>query len=93
MTPEEKAKQLVAHYKHYAGDAQFGTCKQCQAVGMRHCAHADTCGNVIINTVDKACAALCCDEIIAEIEPDLLFQNYNERVTYWKDIKEEIQKL
>lgn len=34
-----------------------------------------------------------CDEVISEIEPDTLFHNYNERVTYWKDVKEHVQSL
>lgn len=41
----------------------------------------------------KKCALICCNEIIAEIEPDELFQNYNERVTFWKDVKSEIELL
>lgn len=41
----------------------------------------------------KLCSNICVDEIIQELEPDDLFKNYNERVTYWRDVKEEISKL
>lgn len=41
----------------------------------------------------KSCVIICVDEIIQELEPDDLFKNYNERVTYWRDVKEEISKL
>ena len=41
----------------------------------------------------KEAALTCCDEIIEELEPDDLFKRYNERATYWRDVKEEIIKL
>lgn len=40
-----------------------------------------------------AAANFLCDEMIKEVEPDALFQRYNERVTYWKDVKEAIEKF
>jgi len=91
MTPEEKAKDLIAHFNHYAGNAKFGICKQCQSVGMRHCAHADTCGNNIVRTVDKQCALICCDEIIAAIDFDWMeVQNLERGRAYWQAVKQHI---
>lgn len=49
--------------------------------------------NILLNPVTKERAIICVDEIIQELEPDDLFKNYNERVTYWRDVKEEISKL
>ena len=54
---------------------------------------AGTYINDLVLDIAKRSAIICCDEIIAELEPDDLFQNYNERVTYWKDVKEEIKKI
>lgn len=88
MSPKEKAKELVAHYHHYVGNMIFGRCLPCQSVGMRHCAHADSCGSAEDVRTDKQCALIAVDEIIKVMLPTSAMG-----VKYWETVKEEINKF
>jgi hypothetical protein len=103
MTVEAKAKDLVAHFGDYAGDQEFGSCKTCQSMGLRNCAHPSECGEVVVTTVSKVCAIICCDEIIKElksVEFDYDLENRFKGTTlsktvipYYEYVKKYIQTL
>lgn len=80
MTPIDKSVQLVNLYYPLVKDERYSATSTSMGHETR-IYHA------------KRAATICVDEIIQELEPDDLFKNYNERVTYWRDVKAEIEKL
>jgi hypothetical protein len=78
MTPKEKAKELVDTFKP---NVYIGACEDDdELMELYH---------------SKQCALIAVDEMIEEIKL-LLFINYtllNDRLTYWQQVKQEIEKL
>lgn len=78
MTPKEKANELVYKYK----DAPFN----CTSCDMPYCDIRCT----MLNTREaKQCALIAVDEVISVIDPET---NYTAWV-FWKQVKQEIEKL
>jgi hypothetical protein len=78
MTPQEKAKELIIKFLKLTSKHE----------GL------ETAGLGAI-TVAKQCALIAVDEMIEEVKL-LLFINYtllNDRLTYWQQVKQEIEKL
>lgn len=95
MTPSEKAAELLNRYVCKIG----GTCEHDSYCKEDECMY----NGFIVCKVDKetakACAIICADEILESNNE--LFQDGNKdqylsfgrHSTYWKSVKEEIQKL
>lgn len=78
MTPKEKAQELVEKYMpHIAGADRYNT-----TLGLYD------------KTISKKCALIAVNEIIKEID-DKFLERYNavDRYFYYKEVKQEIEKL
>jgi hypothetical protein len=79
MTPKEKAKELV------------------NAMGITVSYGTNYTGGDDIpmyrNQYAKQCALIAVDEIIAQIEPSVSMDVISARIKYWREVKQEIEKL
>ena len=78
MTPKEKANELVSKYKN----APFN-CTDCD---MPFC--DIPCTRLSLEE-SKQCALIAVDEIISVIDPETNFKTWE----FWKQVKQEIEKL
>jgi hypothetical protein len=78
MTPKEKAQQLVEKFTNHT------LCFNDKG--------SLSCGVWLEN--DKNCALIAVDEILIEhVSLDFCLSEQDERIAYWRDVKEEIEKL
>jgi hypothetical protein len=84
MTPKEKAQQLVDRFLSNKVDMMFqgesGKIKEFRGIITKHYA--------------KDFANFAVDEILIEhVSLDFCLSEQDERIAYWRDVKEEIEKL
>jgi len=79
MTPKEKAKELTEKFNNI-NNAIFRLLRK-----------------PVINSISKQCALIAVDELIRVLYEDFddyrSYYNYNTADEYWKEVKNEIEKL
>ena len=82
MTPKEKAEQLVSKFNPFV---------YCYIGSSMLTNDAD---DGVILMMSKKCALISCDEILEHIdEIKTMEYHFGKSIAYWKDVKEEIEKL
>jgi hypothetical protein len=103
MTAAEKAKELVDKYSTTIGTSDFHIPKFISGIP---CADGSPEYSKLLEEettqLAKEQALICVDEILAELpdwkdatadDNDLVYEWEEKRITYWKSVKTEIQKL
>ena len=86
MTPKEKAIELVDKYYQLAEDLEWTTDSETKEKAEKF---NDELGADVLtywNELAKQCALIAVDEIL-----NVLFQHH--KIDYWKEVKQEIEKL
>lgn len=81
MTPKEKAIELIEQFE------QFSDYKECDVFTQRE--------RMFMNA--KQCALICVEEILNESPSKRYWDTYDDEtpsaITFWQEVKEEIEKL